>query len=212
MRPHLLFLTALSYLLPQPFVPPPYVPRENLHHWLLDEGARDQFVLRYNDETEIWWNDPGKPDQKPDHSKKHWSERLVCWSPRGAYLATFHRLGVQLWGGPSWSRQLKLSHGGVRLINFSPCEKFLVTWSPEGDPKQAYIIWDLRTGAKARAFAGAGEEEVEVRISPGSLCRCASCGLLVGSHRDVACPLGKLASHRGRHLPRSGLARVPLVS
>uniref|UniRef100_A0A7S3WP66 Eukaryotic translation initiation factor 3 subunit B n=1 Tax=Strombidinopsis acuminata TaxID=141414 RepID=A0A7S3WP66_9SPIT len=145
----------------QPFVPPPYVPRENLHHWLLDEGARDQFVLRYNDETEIWWNDPGKPDQKPDHSKKHWSERLVCWSPRGAYLATFHRLGVQLWGGPSWSRQLKLSHGGVRLINFSPCEKFLVTWSPEGDPKQAYIIWDLRTGAKARAFAGAGEEEVE---------------------------------------------------
>jgi WD40 repeat protein len=95
--------------------------------------------------------------------KKHWSERLVCWSPRGAYLATFHRLGVQLWGGASWSRQLKLSHGGVRLINFSPCENFLVTWSPEGDPKEAFIIWDVKTGAKCRAFPGAGEEEVEVR-------------------------------------------------
>ncbi len=161
------------------------MPRENLHHWLLDENARDQFVVRHNDETELWWNDPGKPDQvrsyvlgqiieqtlpkqmlagwgmggqrscsgsrdscwggsrtvhtlpapcsqrpdyskqnwpehsrpathpcthrctpcpppfprcsqRPDYSKKNWSEHYVAWSPRGSYLATFHRLGIQV--------------------------------------------------------------------------------------------------------------------
>mmetsp|Transcript_34406 Transcript_34406/g.107948 ORF Transcript_34406/g.107948 Transcript_34406/m.107948 type:complete len:675 (+) Transcript_34406:83-2107(+) len=144
----------------QPFVPPPYVPRENIHHWLLDDAARDQFVLRYDQETEIWWNDPHKPDQRAEYVKRNWSEHYVSWSPRGSYLATFHRLGVQLWGGPSWQRQLKINHGGVKLLDFSPCEHYLVTWSPEGDQKEALIVWDVRTGAKCRAFVGAGEDGV----------------------------------------------------
>jgi len=142
----------------QPFVPPPYVPRENLSHWLFDTSARDQYVVRFNDETEIWWNDPGKPDQKPDYAKKHWSEHFVAWSPRGSYLATFHRLGIQLWGGPSFGRQLKINHGGVKLLDFSPCENYLVTWSPEGDQKEALVVWDVHTGLKCRAFVGAGED------------------------------------------------------
>ena len=40
------------------FVPPPFVPGENLLNWVEHSGARDQFVARYNDETVIWWNDP----------------------------------------------------------------------------------------------------------------------------------------------------------
>jgi len=67
---------------------------------------------------------------------------------------------VQLWGGPSWQRQLKINHGGVKLLDFSPCEHYLVTWSPEGDQKEALIVWDVRTGAKCRAFVGAGEDGV----------------------------------------------------
>ena len=60
----------------------------------------------------------------------------MSWSPRGTYLATFHRLWVQLWGGPSWTKLLKLAHGGVKLIDFSPNEKFVVTWSPESDQSE----------------------------------------------------------------------------
>jgi len=141
----------------QEIAPLPYVPKENLHSWLLDSAARDQFVIRYNDETEIWWNDPGKPDRDPEHSRRGWSENYVSWSPRGSYIATFHRLGIQLWGGPSWKKLTKLSHGGVKLIDFSPCETFVVTWSPEGDQADALIVWDVKTGQRLRTFQGARE-------------------------------------------------------
>lgn len=66
---------------------------------------------------------------------------------------------IQLWGGPSWKKLLKLNHGGVKLIDFSPCERFLVTWSPESDEAQALIVWDTATGQKLRAFHGSKPEE-----------------------------------------------------
>jgi translation initiation factor 3 subunit B len=139
----------------QEYVPPPFVPGESLTNWLEDGYGRDQYVLRYNDETEIWWNDPGKPNQQPSHARHNWSDTYVSWSPKGTYLATFHRLGIMLWGGPSWKKLLKINHGGVKLIDFSPCEQFLVTWSPESDQSNALIVWDIKTGAKCRAFQGA---------------------------------------------------------
>lgn len=41
--------------------PPEYQERGNLREWLLDDKSRDQYVIRYADESEIWWNDPA-PD------------------------------------------------------------------------------------------------------------------------------------------------------
>jgi len=137
------------------FEPPPFAPKENMLAWLEDNDARDQYVVRYNEMTEIWWNDPTKPNPEPAYGKKLWSDTYVSWSPRGTYLATFHLLGIMLWGGPSWKRQLKINHGGVKLIDFSPCENFLVTWSPESDQSVALIVWDVKTGNKMRAFQGA---------------------------------------------------------
>jgi translation initiation factor 3 subunit B len=34
-----------------------YKPRENLQSWMMDERGRDQYVIRYADETEVYWND-----------------------------------------------------------------------------------------------------------------------------------------------------------
>jgi len=136
------------------FAPPPFVPKEDLRHWLLDGAARDQFVVRYNEETEIWWNEATKPSTDPEYSRHNWSDHFVQWSPRGTFLATFHRLGIVLWGGPSWKRLLKISHGGVRLMDFSPNERFLVTWSPEADQTQALIVWDVKSGKELRRFQG----------------------------------------------------------
>jgi translation initiation factor 3 subunit B len=141
------------------FTPPEFTPSENVHSWLMDENARDQYVCRYNDETEIWWNDPTKPNQEPAYARKNWSDSYVSWSPRGTYLATFHRLGIMLWGGASWKKLLKLNHGGVKLIDFSPCERFVVTWSPETDQANAVIVWDVTTGQKMRSFQGSKPDE-----------------------------------------------------
>ena len=61
----------------------------------------------------------------------------------GTYLATFHRQGIQLWGGPKWTKQMRLNHPQARLIDFSPCEKYLVTFSPQfaenDDPKDPKV-------------------------------------------------------------------------
>jgi translation initiation factor 3 subunit B len=149
------------------FEPPPFVPKESLTDWLLDANARDQYVTNFSEGTEIWWNDPGKPTQEPAHARKSWSDSYVSWSPRGTYLATFHRLGIMLWGGPSWKKQLKLNHGGVKLIDFSPCENFVVTWSPESDQSVGLIVWDMKTGTKLRSFQGA-KPDAEMNGPPSS--------------------------------------------
>lgn len=35
-----------------------YLLQENLHQWLTDEKARDQFVIRAATFSEVFWNDP----------------------------------------------------------------------------------------------------------------------------------------------------------
>ncbi|KAJ7372583.1 translation initiation factor eIF-3b like protein [Desmophyllum pertusum] len=60
---------------------------------------------------------------------------------------------------------MRFSHPGVQLIDFSPCERYLVTFSPlpdnPDDPQVLFIllfaccdlaivIWDMRTGTKKR--------------------------------------------------------------
>jgi hypothetical protein len=49
----------LSQVSPEytPLVRKEYKPRENLQSWMMDDRGRDQFVIRYADETEIYWND-----------------------------------------------------------------------------------------------------------------------------------------------------------
>lgn len=92
------------------------------------------------------------------------------WSPLGSYIATFHAQGIALWGGPSWAQIVRFYHPGVRLIDFSPNERYLVTWSsepislariPAGAPHpfseydegNHTIVWDIKTGALLRSFA-----------------------------------------------------------
>jgi hypothetical protein len=92
----------------QPFVPPDFVPKESLHDWLSDKHARDQFVVRYNDETEIWFNDPTKPNPNPHYARHNWSDSYVSWCafrphapsspslPRGTHTAhSVQRAGLR---------------------------------------------------------------------------------------------------------------------
>ncbi|KAI8084466.1 WD40-repeat-containing domain protein [Halteromyces radiatus] len=145
-----------------------YSPKEHIKSWLADEQARDQFVMYRGDDVSIFWN---RKSDEPEHvhTRQNWTETYVQWSPLGSYLATFHIQGIVLWGGPSWSKIVRFVHPGVKLIDFSPCERYLVTWSnepiqlskiPEGpsnpfseyDEGNQVIIWDVHTGALLRSF------------------------------------------------------------
>lgn len=144
-----------------------YKPREHLKSWLMDPQARDQFVMYAGEDVGIHWN---RKQEKPElvHKRHNWTETYVQWSPLGSYLATFHAQGIALWGGPSWNKIVRFVHPNVRLIDFSPNERYLVTCSiepinlsrlPEGqhpfseyDDGNNIMIWDIKTGNLLRSF------------------------------------------------------------
>ncbi|TFK76998.1 translation initiation factor eIF-3b [Pluteus cervinus] len=158
--------------LDETYVEPPdeeYVPREHLRAWLTDPQGRDQYVTYRGEEVEIYWH--GKPSQSELAHKPEWKDFLyVAWSPLGTCIATIHRQGVRLWGGPSWKHQQRFAHPLVKLIEFSPCEQYIVSWSnepivvPEGaqqgpqffspeDEGNNLAVWDAKTGDLLRTFS-----------------------------------------------------------
>ncbi|XP_031473083.1 eukaryotic translation initiation factor 3 subunit B-like [Nymphaea colorata] len=143
----------------------PFTPGENLHKWLTDEKARDQFVVRYGADTEVLWNDPRQSKPELVYSRKHWTESFVQWSPLGTYLATVHRQGAAVWGGATtFNRLMRYAHPQVKLIDFSPGEKYLVTYSshepsnPRDTQTVVLNIFDVRTGKIMRDFRGRADE------------------------------------------------------
>lgn len=153
---------------PDEWVPPeikPYTPGENLLAWLTDERGRDQFVVRFGSETEVYWNDArqGKPDLV--YHRTFWTESFVQWSPLGTYLATIHRQGAAVWGGEkTFNRLMRYIHPQVRLIDFSPGEKFMVTYSshepsnPRDTQRVTLNVFDVRSGKVLREFKGSADD------------------------------------------------------
>ncbi|PYI30627.1 eukaryotic translation initiation factor 3 subunit B [Aspergillus indologenus CBS 114.80] len=154
----------------------PFKEKEHLRSWLADPNARDQFALYRGDKVGVFWNNKNHPPENVV-DRAHWTQLFVQWSPKGTYLASVHPQGIQLWGGPAFSKQKQFPHPFVQLVEFSPGENYLTTWSArpiqveEGHPVLTYeeegkniIIWDIVTGKPLRSFvsndlaAGPGAE------------------------------------------------------
>jgi len=133
---------------------------ENLNYWLLEPHGCDQFVIRYDHETEVLWN--GKTGSEPSTEVKrtNWTRRnFVKWSPLGTYLAILQDNVVELYGGSNWKKLKEFTHEMVDDVVFSPDERFIVTFSEalshnddEENPK-AIVIWEVATEAKRRCFS-----------------------------------------------------------
>ncbi|GAV76581.1 RRM_1 domain-containing protein/eIF2A domain-containing protein [Cephalotus follicularis] len=153
---------------PDQWAPPesrPYAPGENLQQWLTDEKARDQFVIRAGTDTEVFWNDARHLKPEPVYKRAYWTESFVQWSPLGTYLATVHRQGAAVWGGATtFNRLMRYAHPQVKLVDFSPGERYLVTYSSHepSNPRDAnrvvINIFDVRTGKVMRDFKGSADE------------------------------------------------------
>ncbi|OJT11372.1 Eukaryotic translation initiation factor 3 subunit B [Trametes pubescens] len=162
--------------------PEEYKAKEHLRAWLGDPQGRDQYATYRGDDVEVHWH--GKPSQcEVAYSKPNWTDLYVSWSPMGTFMATLHRQGVRLWGGTSWEPQQRFAHPLVKLIDFSPNEQYVVTWSfdpivvregaeqgpqyfsPE-DEGNNIAVWDIRTGHLLRTFPSAyaegGEEKKQM--------------------------------------------------
>jgi translation initiation factor 3 subunit B len=163
-----------------------FADKEHLRSWLADPSGRgrDQFAMYKDNNVLINWN---SERDAPENivERANWTETFIQWSPQGTFLTSVHAQGVQLWGGPSWLRQKRFAHPFVNLVDFSPGEKYLTTWShrpisvpEEGHPQLAaeddgknYVIWDIETGKPLRSFANAdspaaGNDEAGQPIRP----------------------------------------------
>eukprot|EP00842_Homolaphlyctis_polyrhiza_P003378 jgi/Hompol1/4040/HPOL_003462-RA len=164
-KTHTLMLTKFDNIesytkIPDEFVAPAaeeFVPKEHLKSWLTDRRARDQWVMFKGNEVGVYWNNKS---EKPDLAtlREGWSDYYVQWSPQGKYLVTVHNQGIALWGGPGWEKIMRFMHPKVKLVDFSPDESYMVTWSHDpfvNSEGQSHHVafWDIATGQQLRTFA-----------------------------------------------------------
>ncbi|KAH0546149.1 eukaryotic translation initiation factor 3 subunit B-like [Cotesia glomerata] len=141
----------------EPPTPQPYSAAHDLHYYLLEPDAYDQFAVLCGNgagvSVSIWLNSAPEPTLIEERAR--WTETYFKWSPLGTYLSTFHKPGVALWGGPKFEQQGRFSQSGVECIDYSPCERYLVSYTPrmDGGPDQKrLVIWDILTGHEKRSF------------------------------------------------------------
>ncbi|CAG0914165.1 unnamed protein product [Notodromas monacha] len=141
-----------------PPAPRPYEDHGNLRYWLEDPDCYDQYSVIYEggERTGVFWN--SVPESTLIQERSRWTETYVEWSPMGTYLATFHRMGVALWGGVKFLQVVKFEHCNVQFIHFSPNENYVVTFAPHTrahpttGEEHPLIVWDVRTGLRKRGF------------------------------------------------------------
>ncbi|BEJ17414.1 hypothetical protein CspHIS471_0608150 [Cutaneotrichosporon sp. HIS471] len=164
----------------------PYTEKDHARSWLGDAPGRDQYLTFRDNLVSMFWNgrnfqeEPVQTSDGKNLTNPLWGQYYVQWSPLGTYLATIHLPGVALWSGPKLDNMLRVTHPDVRLIQFSPCENYLVTWSPEPlnvanpspkvekavrdtfgpeDEGSQFVIWDVKTARMMRTFAGEKPDE-----------------------------------------------------
>jgi translation initiation factor 3 subunit B len=147
----------------------------------------------------------------------------VSWSPLGTYIASLHRQDVRLWGGPSWEQQQRFARPLVKLMDFSPREQYLVTWSnepiviPEGalqgpqyfppdDEGHNIAVWDINSGDLLRTFSTSnpGDEHAGPKKSmqwPALKC---SPGLLMTNMLPASLPVNRSVSMNCQARPCTG--------
>jgi len=155
------YLNLSQEMPPQPA--PQYSDGLELESWLYD--GREQFVVRHGAETAIHWVDSlaqsaemevvydGERDKKQG---KAWCRKQVMWSPNGKYLTTFHNQGIVIWGGKDFQRAGNFAHPMVSHAQFSPCERFLITFAEDDmdeEQTESLIVWNVRSQTKVKAFS-----------------------------------------------------------
>ncbi|KAH3688594.1 hypothetical protein WICPIJ_000438 [Wickerhamomyces pijperi] len=165
---------ALSGKIPDEFVEPKlaeFQETDYLKSWLMDDAGRDQFYMQKGEMVGVFWNKKNDPAEPAVEPRSNWTQTYMKWSPKGSYLFSVHPQGVQAWGGAEFKGLKRFIHPGVKLLDFSPNEKYLVTLSPvaitlpdEDHPSRAsypfgekstghqLVIWDILSGTPVKTF------------------------------------------------------------
>ena len=121
-----------------------------------DAQQRDQFLIRHQNVTEIYWNDSPRPVCVNDGKSDEISSSLdtVTWTPLGSYLVTMHGRGLILRGGDNFAQISRLPHASVCAFSFSSGERYAVTWNGQMGVtnRDAVCVWETETSQLLRKF------------------------------------------------------------
>ena len=146
-----------------------YKPKEHLRSWLGDSQGRDQFLTFRGDQVQLSYHNRSNNPPEVVQTKNNWTNSYITISPQGTYIATLHKQGVMLHGGPSLNVICRFPHPNVKLVDFSPQENYFVTWSnepivlpqpgasvscpfTEDDEGNSLAVWNISTGQLLRTF------------------------------------------------------------
>uniref|UniRef100_A0A0R3RJ29 Eukaryotic translation initiation factor 3 subunit B n=1 Tax=Elaeophora elaphi TaxID=1147741 RepID=A0A0R3RJ29_9BILA len=145
----------------------------DLWSWLQNEKCYDQFAVHYERDAQgskygstspfvgVYEYRKGQ-DPMPVTERHYWTETVFRWSPNGTFFVSVHRMGIALWAGANFERFARYSHENVVMLDFSPCERFLITYSlPENrwaDDTNSLRIFDTMTGEMRRGFSLLSQE------------------------------------------------------
>lgn len=148
---------------------PEFKQTDYLKSWLLDENGRDQFISHFDTNVDVNWQKKAVVEVACD--LKNFTPATVTWSNKGSYLISLHQQGLKTWGGENFELIRRISHPEVKLVDFSPNEKYMVSFSSEGiklptdeeetksfvfnkeNEGHTIVIWELATGLPLKTFA-----------------------------------------------------------
>uniref|UniRef100_U5EXZ0 Eukaryotic translation initiation factor 3 subunit B n=1 Tax=Corethrella appendiculata TaxID=1370023 RepID=U5EXZ0_9DIPT len=153
--------------IPKDWDPPtsqPFKIQNDLYTFLTEPDAQDQYCVVASTapqavQVQFWQN--AQPEPVELLTRERFTDTFVKWSPLGTYIVTFHKQGVAIWGGSSFTKINKFPHTGTQIVDFSPCEQYLVTYGPSANG-QKIIIWDIRTGVEKRSFISDGSSNMSM--------------------------------------------------
>jgi len=134
---------------------------DQLHSWLLDRRGRDQFFVRFGTRAQVCWNWAQRKEAEVAYQRDFWADLFLDWSPLGNMIATAHRQGVAVWGGPDFTRLQRFEHPGAQYIQFSRGENYLATMSVVESKRGSKIslkVFNTRTAKLLRLFEGPEED------------------------------------------------------
>ncbi|XP_044947814.1 eukaryotic translation initiation factor 3 subunit B-like isoform X2 [Hordeum vulgare subsp. vulgare] len=129
------------------------------------EKVRCQFLVNAGPCGEVYTNDAEKTTSDPVYQMQYRTCDLIQWSPLGTHLVTVDRQGALMWGGDDkFACLMSFGDQQVKLVDFSPGERYLVTYSSY-EPSPMYHtnmvvlhIFDVRSGKMMLDFKGTADE------------------------------------------------------
>lgn len=104
---------------------------------------QEQYFYKHGQNLNIDFFSAGQNPTK-DHSLLQMaksSDKPITWSPQGTYLILIKPDKVIFLGGKEMTPIIVLPKNKVLSVKMSPCEKYVLTYSPMGDT--CYTVWNF---------------------------------------------------------------------